>query len=48
MKRRHKRAGSFSIASSMAGLLGVLAAFGVFMLYREVPAMRRYLRMERM
>ena len=30
------------------GLLGLLALFGIFVLVRELPSMRRYLRMERM
>jgi hypothetical protein len=40
-KRNHERRAS-------RGLLGLLAALGIFMLVRELPAMRRYLRMERM
>ncbi len=30
------------------GLLGVLAVLGLIAVFRELPAMRRYLRMERM
>jgi hypothetical protein len=36
------------ISHATSGLLGALVVLGLIVIMRELPAMRRYLRMERM
>lgn len=48
MNWRTKQRGKEAMSGLSLGVLGVFAALGLYVFYRELPSLRRYIRLKRM